>query len=176
MFNAPIFIETVQSISNTQPKSSMEQTSINVRVALLIKELRLNNAKLAKSIDKVPSTINAIVDGKTRPSFDLLETIFTVYPQVSRDWLLMGEGPMFRVQPDSTPVDQRPDQYLLDQLARIEQGHARELAIKNEQIKDLSEYVRILLGKSEGTPFAQDGIPFFEGLKQSGVYALPFQG
>lgn len=60
---------------------------------------------------------------------------------------------MFREHSTSQAVDQRPDQYLLDQLTRIEQGYAREIDIKNAQIKDLSEYVRVLLGKSEGTPF-----------------------
>ncbi|NBB22599.1 hypothetical protein GVN20_24810 [Runella sp. CRIBMP] len=72
------------------------QSTINERFQELISILGKSNNAFAISIGKTSTTINNIVDGKSKPGYELLEAIFSVYPQVSRDWLIMGEGEPIR--------------------------------------------------------------------------------
>ena len=132
------------------------EATINGRLVELIKALKMSNLAFAKSIDKSSSTINYISDGKGKPSYDVLESIFTVYPNVSRDWLLMGEGEMFRKSASNSNTS--GDNYLQDYLSRLETQFKGLLAEKQSIIEDLKsviQYQKELLGKPEGVPSSQ---------------------
>ena len=69
---------------------------ISNRFEIMIGKLEMNNNSFALSIGKSPSNIKPIIDGKSKPGYEMLEAIFKKYPQINRDWLLMGEGEIFR--------------------------------------------------------------------------------
>ncbi len=73
----------------------MENT-ISERFRSLIKELGKTNNSFAKSLEKNSSTIQYIVDGKSKPSFDVMDAIFAKYPNVNPTWLMTGEGEKFK--------------------------------------------------------------------------------
>lgn len=62
------------------------------RIATLIEESKLSANAFGQSIQASSSRISNIVTGRNRPDFDLLEGIFRQYRNVSRDWLILGEG------------------------------------------------------------------------------------
>src|SRR6476469_1587874 len=68
--------------------------TINQRFAQLIKQLGLNKNAFAQSLGKTASVIQHLMYGRNKPGYDLLCKVFEVYPNVSRDWLLLGNGPM----------------------------------------------------------------------------------
>ncbi|MDI9859655.1 helix-turn-helix transcriptional regulator [Flectobacillus roseus] len=72
------------------------ETTISQRFEALIKALKMNNNSFANSIGKSPSNIKFVVDGSSKPGFDLLEQVLKTYPNVNSDWLLRGEGEMFK--------------------------------------------------------------------------------
>ncbi|MGX7688076.1 hypothetical protein ACWA1C_12990 [Flectobacillus roseus] len=72
------------------------ETTISQRFEALIKALKMNNNSFANSIGKTSTMIKFIVDGKSKPGFDLLEQVLITYPNVNSDWLLRGEGEMFK--------------------------------------------------------------------------------
>ena len=114
------------------------------RFKQMLDALKISNNAFAKSIGKTSTTINYIVDGRNKPSFDVLEAIFEKYPQLSRDWLLMGEGDMFRESKTSV----RTDSYLQEYLHKLEEQFLRlnlQLEVKDKQIEKLMD----LLGKPE---------------------------
>jgi transcriptional regulator with XRE-family HTH domain len=76
----------------------MTQTaSINDKILQLIEALKLNNNSFSKRIGVAPSVIGNITGGrKGKPSFELLEKIGVAFPEVSLEWLIRGEGEMFR--------------------------------------------------------------------------------
>lgn len=47
------------------------------------------------SLEKTATVIQHLVDERNKPGFDLLCKVFEVYPNVSKDWLMQGSGPMF---------------------------------------------------------------------------------
>lgn len=119
------------------------ENSVNLRISKLIAALKMSNNAFAKSLQKTSTTINQIVLGRNKPSYDVLEAICEVY-NVNPAWLMRNEGEMF-VQP-SAPAAPAPDQYLQDVIKQLEQSFdklAVQLETKDRQIEKLLD----LLGK-----------------------------
>ena len=68
--------------------------SIDQRFAQLIQQFGLTKNSFAISLGKTASVVQHLIDGRNKPGFDLMCRVFEVYPNVSRDWLLLGRGPM----------------------------------------------------------------------------------
>ena len=68
--------------------------SIDQRFAQLIQQFGLTKNSFAISLGKTASVIQHLIDGRNKPGYDLLCKVFEIYPNVSRDWLLLGRGPM----------------------------------------------------------------------------------
>ncbi len=69
-------------------------TPVNLRFAQLIQEVGLSKNAFAQSLGKTASVIQHLIDGRNKPGYDLLCKVFEVYPNVSKDWLMEGTGPM----------------------------------------------------------------------------------
>ena len=68
--------------------------SIDQRFAQLIQQFGLTKNSFAISLGKTASVVQHLIDGRNKPGFDLMCKVFEIYPNVSRDWLLLGHGPM----------------------------------------------------------------------------------
>jgi hypothetical protein len=77
--------------------------SIGQRFTQLIQHLGLSKNAFAQSLDKTATVIQHLVDERNKPGYDLLCKVFETYPNVSKDWLLLGQGPM--MVPDPMPAD-----------------------------------------------------------------------
>ena len=73
-----------------------ETTSPGQRFVQLIQELGLSKNAFAQSLGKTATVIQHLVDERNKPGFDLLSKVLEVYPNVSSDWLLLGQGAMLR--------------------------------------------------------------------------------
>jgi plasmid maintenance system antidote protein VapI len=73
-----------------------ETTSPGQRFMQLIQQLGLSKNAFAQSLGKTATVIQHLVDERNKPGFDLLNRVLEVYPNVSSDWLLLGQGPMLR--------------------------------------------------------------------------------
>jgi len=71
-------------------------TSIGQRFTQLIQYLGLSKNAFAQSLDKTATVIQHLVDERNKPGYDLLCKVFEVYPNVSKDWLMEGAGPMLK--------------------------------------------------------------------------------
>lgn len=70
--------------------------SIGQRFTQLIQHLGLSKNAFAQSLDKTATVIQHLVDERNKPGYDLLCKVFEVYPNVSKDWLMEGAGPMLK--------------------------------------------------------------------------------
>ena len=68
--------------------------SIDQRFAQLVQQFGLTKNSFAISLGKTASVVQHLIDGRNKPGYDLLCKVFEIYPNVSRDWLLLGRGPM----------------------------------------------------------------------------------
>lgn len=55
-----------------------------------------NKAAFARKVGKTPQYIHKIIKDGNNPSIDMASNICSAYPHVSTDWLLTGDGEMFK--------------------------------------------------------------------------------
>jgi hypothetical protein len=71
-----------------------KNTTVGQRFSQFISHLGVSKNAFAASLDKTATVIQHLVDERNKPGFDLLCKVFEVYPNLSKDWLLQGNGPM----------------------------------------------------------------------------------
>lgn len=71
-----------------------ETETVGQRFVQLIAHLGVSKNAFAASLDKTATVVQHLVEERNKPGFDLLCKVFEVYPNVSKDWLLLGQGPM----------------------------------------------------------------------------------
>jgi len=76
-----------------------DNETVGQRFTQLISHLGISKNAFAASLDKTATVIQHLVDERNKPGFDLLCKVFEVYPNVSKDWLMQGIGPMLTKGP-----------------------------------------------------------------------------
>jgi hypothetical protein len=71
-----------------------KNTTVGQRFSEFIAYLGISKNAFAASLDKTATVIQHLVDERNKPGFDLLCKVFEAYPNLSKDWLLQGNGPM----------------------------------------------------------------------------------
>jgi DNA-binding XRE family transcriptional regulator len=66
----------------------------------------------AGSVGFSAQSIGQITKGRAEPSFKMLVSVVKIYPLISLDWLILGDGPPFR-------ADLPPPPNLQDQVAEL---------------------------------------------------------
>ncbi len=79
---------------NTQNIIIMEQEAISVRFTRLRKALELNQRDFAQKIGTIQATVSYIETGG-KPSYDVMEGVFTGIENINFAWLVSGKGEMF---------------------------------------------------------------------------------
>lgn len=74
------------------------ETTIAQRFELLITELKMNNNSFAKSIGVSTTAVVSVISGRNKPGFELVANILSTYNNLNSDWLIKGEGDMFKVE------------------------------------------------------------------------------
>jgi phage repressor protein C with HTH and peptisase S24 domain len=74
---------------------------ISERVSALLAALDMTPYQLAKELGyKAPEKIYTIINRKSKPGFDTLTDILTRFTQLNSEWLMRGEGDMFKKDPE----------------------------------------------------------------------------
>ena len=96
--------------------------TIHLRLQELIDTLNISVLEFARQLgEHRGEKVYHILHGRLKPRYDTLEKILVAFPQVNGDWLLRGEGLMFRGMTSplaavSTEERLRNVEYLLFQL------------------------------------------------------------
>ncbi|PRY36425.1 hypothetical protein CLV58_11215 [Spirosoma oryzae] len=71
---------------------------IESRIQQLIDALNVSVLEFARKLgEHRGEKVYHILHGRLKPRYDTLEKILLAYPQINGDWLLRGEGMMFKV-------------------------------------------------------------------------------
>lgn len=66
------------------------------RIRKIIEAESLTRSDFAKKIEMSKYTLDGYLDGKNKPALALAEGILRAYPDISAEWLMRGEGSMYR--------------------------------------------------------------------------------
>lgn len=95
---------------------------INERIKMVRKELKKTQLEFAAELFMTNDAISNIERGLNPPSGRTIELISKTF-NVSKEWLITGEGPMFML-----PLDD--DAELISELIRLGDGHATKEIVK----------------------------------------------
>ena len=85
----------------------------------------ISPSELADSIGVQRSNVTHVLKGRNKPSFQFIEKMLQIYPELNAKWLLLGTGPMV-----DSPIKSRS---LFDQI--IDETPASAAKQKSEQAK-----------------------------------------
>ncbi|UFH54758.1 helix-turn-helix transcriptional regulator [Spirosoma sp. KNUC1025] len=130
--------------------------TIHLRLQQLIDSLNISVLEFSRRLgENRGEKVYHILHGRLKPRYDTLEKILEAYPQVNGDWLLRGEGLMFKVLDTplaaiTTEERLRNVEYLLFQLNE----RVALLQQTNDQL--LAELKRRGAGSREPGVYGQD--------------------
>jgi len=78
------------------------------RIRQIIEQKRMNSSYFAEQIGSSRSVITHILNGRNKPSWDILKKILEKYDDINTEWLLFGKEPMFKsersvIKPEKSP-------------------------------------------------------------------------
>ena len=81
------------------------------RFKLLLKEKKLTAAQFSNKIHVNPSEMSHILNGRSKPGFDVLDKIGQAFPDINLNWLISGKGvPTKQSIQTSETVELLPDE------------------------------------------------------------------
>ncbi len=72
---------------------------MNNRIALVLKAKNISSSILADDLGVQRSGISHILNGRNKPSLEFIQKLIKLYPDISIQWILFGEGPMMNPYP-----------------------------------------------------------------------------
>ena len=72
---------------------------MNNRIALVLKTKDISPSQLADELGVQRSGISHIMNGRNKPSLEFVQKLIRLYPDISMQWILFGEGPMMNPYP-----------------------------------------------------------------------------
>jgi transcriptional regulator with XRE-family HTH domain len=103
------------------------------RIKSLMQEFSMSENEFAKALSMSQSTLNGYTKESRKPSLALAESILNAFEDVSAEWLLRGEGTMYKTT-ELPPVDVRSEESI-NHSAEI----ARLVREKNELIEKIED-------------------------------------
>lgn len=101
------------------------------RIKSLMQEFSMSENEFAKALSMSQSTLNGYTKESRKPSLALAESVLNAFEDVSAEWLLRGEGEMYKKTEELPPVDVSSEESI-EHSAEI----ARLVREKNELIDD----------------------------------------
>jgi hypothetical protein len=120
------------------------------RVRMLLKEKGLSFNAISETSAIQAQFSRAFGKGKSgRLSYDLIEIVLRKFPEVSADWLLMGEGDMYKKTTELPPVDVSSEESIehsaeIARLVREKNEMADIIENQKEEIIRLQAQIEIL--------------------------------
>lgn len=75
------------------------------RLNQLLQVEGMSKSEFAERLDVAPATISHLLSGRNKPSYEIIRAIGEKFPELSLDWLINGNGKMFKtddISPDTT--------------------------------------------------------------------------
>ncbi|MBN3034020.1 MAG: helix-turn-helix transcriptional regulator [Bacteroidales bacterium] len=96
------------------------------RIRMIMEHEGLNARELAAALDVQASAISHILSGRNNPGLEMVQRILIRFPEISADWMILGEGPMtkyLREQPGRKGEDGTPP---TPAISRVEKDNEEE--------------------------------------------------
>ena len=123
------------------------------RIKSLMQEFSMSENEFAKALSMSQSTLNGYTKESRKPSLALAESILNAFEDVSAEWLLRGEGAMYKTT-ELPPVDVSSEESIehsaeiarlvreKNEMADIIEAQAKEIARLQAQLDWASSIIK----------------------------------
>ncbi|HPR57202.1 MAG TPA: helix-turn-helix transcriptional regulator [Bacteroidales bacterium] len=73
-----------------------DNKTVNDRIAEFIRVKGMRQSEFAKMIGVKDNRLSTIISNNNNPNFEFIQKTMSVYRELNPDWLILGEGTMFR--------------------------------------------------------------------------------
>ena len=84
-------------------------TNMNRRLQQFLDAENITQAQFAARINVAPASISHIIAGRNKPGFDFMQNTMKAFPELNIEWLINGQGKMYRQPAQATVPQQPPD-------------------------------------------------------------------
>lgn len=92
------------------------------RFKQLLEEKNLTATRFAAMIKVNASAMSHILNGRSKPGFDVLDKIAQAFPEVNLNWLISGKGPIYNNISSPQPMNQVQSPSLFQETNKEETG------------------------------------------------------
>ena len=120
---------------------------MNKRLLQFLSAENISQTQFADTIHVARASVSHILAGRNKPGFDFLERMLRHYPNLNPEWLMTGNGRMYktRTQDDLTPI---PVQNTVETAPTSDINDSNDIT---QQIEDKPSITKILVFYSDGT-------------------------
>lgn len=145
------------------------------RIKSIIEQEGNNPSYFADSIGISRASINHILNGRNKPSLDMLMKILERFPEINSDWLIFGKSPMYKseksiIQPslfndnptkpdkETNPVEYRKEIEVKKPQTMPKRTDLEKITTEKKELKKIS---KIMIFYSDNTfdTFSPDNSP-----------------
>ncbi|NTW24778.1 MAG: helix-turn-helix transcriptional regulator, partial [Lentimicrobium sp.] len=133
---------------------------MNSRIALVLKAKNISPSTLADDLGVQRSGISHILNGRNKPSLEFIQKLIKLYPDISIQWILFGEGQMMNPYPGKiaevvessalTFPDEKPKPRIMELFSTVDE---------HEQVEPTPERGKELKNEGEFTLNQIDTLP-----------------
>ena len=83
---------------------------MNTRLKQFLAAENITQSEFADTIKVVRASVSHVLAGRNNPGYDFIKSIMTAYPNLNIEWLMLGEGRMYKskLQNDGCSSTQKP--------------------------------------------------------------------
>lgn len=105
------------------------------RLAKFLKNEGLSPSRFAEIMGIPPSNVSHLLAGRNKPGFEFISKMILRFPKMSPDWLLTGNGPLYRLDSDQA-MTLKP---AVNNHPQADERNVQELFPSNPAIQDKFE-------------------------------------
>lgn len=92
------------------------------RLQAILKDLNTNARDFANEVGISAATMSNILNGRNKPSLEVLQKVIARYRNLSSDWLFLGVGSMYIGKTDSHFDESKSEEIQFDQTLDLQAG------------------------------------------------------
>ena len=142
----------------------MEKNDCLQRVLLIMKHYGMKQRPFAIKVGVSPQTLNTTIVNDTKPSLSLIQDILRAFPEVSAEWLVLGDGDM--IKPPKEGENWKVTEFIPVPNKEVEQleDHIKTLKELNELLR---EKIRVMEAEKKVAPVVPYGFMAAESLTKN---------
>ncbi|GAF02390.1 helix-turn-helix domain-containing protein [Saccharicrinis fermentans] len=123
------------------------------RLQTLLATEKIVSSRFADIVGVNRSSISHLLNGRNNPSLEFLQKVLVKFPHINPDWLLLGQGSMYRNNKDNKANTVLPPKNLFEDK-EVDRNEEKSEVSKPEKVIEKDEHVPVTTEPEERAPYS----------------------